>query len=42
MKHLGKTMWRNPMKIAIPLFGSRVSPRFGCEPEILIVDIEEH
>jgi predicted Fe-Mo cluster-binding NifX family protein len=30
------------MKIAIPLFGSRVSPRFGCEPEILIVDIEEH
>jgi predicted Fe-Mo cluster-binding NifX family protein len=29
------------MKIAIPLFGSRVSPRFGCEPEILIVDIEE-
>jgi predicted Fe-Mo cluster-binding NifX family protein len=28
------------MKIAIPLFGSRVSPRFGCEPEILIVDIE--
>jgi predicted Fe-Mo cluster-binding NifX family protein len=30
------------MKIAIPLFGSRVSPRFGCEPEILIVDIENH
>jgi predicted Fe-Mo cluster-binding NifX family protein len=29
------------MRIAIPLFGSRVSPRFGCEPEILIVDIEE-
>jgi predicted Fe-Mo cluster-binding NifX family protein len=29
------------MKIAIPLFGSRVSPRFGCESEILIVDIEE-
>jgi len=29
------------MKIAIPLFGSRVSPRFGCEPEILIVDIKE-
>jgi len=30
------------MKIAIPLFGSRVSPRFGYEPEMLIVDIEEH
>ncbi len=29
------------MKIAIPLFGSRVSPRFGCEPEMLIIDIEE-
>jgi predicted Fe-Mo cluster-binding NifX family protein len=29
------------MKIAIPLFGSRVSPRFGCESEILIVDIEQ-
>jgi predicted Fe-Mo cluster-binding NifX family protein len=29
------------MRIAIPLFGSRVSPRFGCEPEVLIVDIEE-
>ncbi len=29
------------MKIAIPLFGSRVSPRFGYEPEMLIVDIEE-
>jgi len=29
------------MRVAIPLFGSRVSPRFGCEPEILIVDIEE-
>jgi predicted Fe-Mo cluster-binding NifX family protein len=29
------------MKIAIPLFGSRVSPRFGCEPEVLIVDVEE-
>ena len=29
------------MKIAIPLFGSRVSPRFGCESDILIVDIEE-
>jgi predicted Fe-Mo cluster-binding NifX family protein len=29
------------MKIAIPLFGSRVSPRFGCESEILIVEIEE-
>jgi predicted Fe-Mo cluster-binding NifX family protein len=28
------------MKIAIPLFGSRVSPRFGCEPEILVVDVE--
>jgi predicted Fe-Mo cluster-binding NifX family protein len=28
------------MKIAIPLFGSRVSPRFGCESEILIVEIE--
>jgi predicted Fe-Mo cluster-binding NifX family protein len=28
------------MKVAIPLFGSRVSPRFGCEPEILIVDVE--
>jgi predicted Fe-Mo cluster-binding NifX family protein len=30
------------MKVAIPLFGSRVSPRFGCESEILIVDVEEH
>jgi predicted Fe-Mo cluster-binding NifX family protein len=30
------------MKVAIPLFGSRVSPRFGCEPEILIVDVENH
>jgi predicted Fe-Mo cluster-binding NifX family protein len=29
------------MKVAIPLFGSRVSPRFGCESEILIVDVEE-
>ena len=29
------------MKIAIPLFGSRISPHFGCQPEILIVDIEE-
>ena len=29
------------MKIAIPLFGSRVSPRFGFEPEVLIVDVEE-
>ncbi|HIE28501.1 TPA: hypothetical protein EYP66_14570 [Candidatus Poribacteria bacterium] len=28
------------MRIAIPLFGSRVSPRFGCEPEVLIVDVE--
>jgi predicted Fe-Mo cluster-binding NifX family protein len=28
------------MRIAIPLFGSRVSPRFGCESEILIVEIE--
>jgi predicted Fe-Mo cluster-binding NifX family protein len=28
------------MTIAIPLFGSRVSPRFGCEPEILIIDVE--
>ena len=30
------------MKIAIPLFSSRVSPRFGCETEILIVDIANH
>ncbi len=29
------------MKIAIPLFGSRVSPRFGCEPEMLIIEVEE-
>jgi predicted Fe-Mo cluster-binding NifX family protein len=29
------------MRIAIPLFGSRVSPRFGYEPEVLIVDVEE-
>jgi predicted Fe-Mo cluster-binding NifX family protein len=28
------------MRIAIPLFGSRVSPRFGYEPEMLIVDVE--
>ena len=30
------------MKIAIPLFGSRVSPRFGCESEILVVEVEEN
>jgi hypothetical protein len=28
------------VKIAIPLFGSRVSPRFGCTSEILIVNME--
>jgi len=27
------------MKVAVPLFGSRVSPRFGCAGEILIVEI---
>jgi len=28
------------MKAAIPLFGSRVSPRFGCAAEILIADAD--
>lgn len=28
------------MKVAIPLFGSWVSPRFGFAPEMLIVTIE--
>jgi predicted Fe-Mo cluster-binding NifX family protein len=28
------------VKIAIPLFGNRVSPRFDCAPQILIVTVE--
>ena len=27
-------------KVAIPLFGSRVSPRFDCAPDILMVTVE--
>lgn len=29
------------MKLAIPLFGSRVSPRFDCAPAFLIVIVEQ-
>ena len=29
------------MKIAIPIFGSRVSPRFDCAREIAIVTVDE-
>jgi len=29
------------MKLAVPLFGSRVSPRFGCAGEILIAEIAD-
>ncbi len=28
------------MKIAVPLFGSRISPRFDCSNEILVVEAE--
>jgi len=28
------------MKVAIPLFGSRVSPRFDCAPDILLATVE--
>ncbi|MDH5405975.1 MAG: hypothetical protein OEZ30_09830 [Candidatus Aminicenantes bacterium] len=27
-------------KVAIPLFGSRVSPRFDCAPDILLATVE--
>ena len=30
------------MKIAIPLFGSRVSPRFDCARRILLVTVEDN
>ncbi len=29
------------MRIAIPVFGSRVSPRFDCAMEVLIVDVDK-
>jgi len=29
------------MKVAVPLFGSRVSPRFGCAGEIMIAEIAD-
>ena len=29
------------MKVAIPLFSSRVSPRFGFAPEILVADVAD-
>lgn len=28
------------MKVAIPIFGPRVSPRFDCAPQILVVTVE--
>lgn len=28
------------MKVAIPLFGSRVSPRFDCAPDILFATVD--
>ncbi len=30
------------MKVAIPLFGSRVSPRFDCAQRILLVTVEDN
>lgn len=29
------------MKVAIPLFGSRVSPRFDCGAEMLLAEVED-
>ncbi len=29
------------MKIAVSLFGTRVSPRFDCAPQVLLVDVEQ-
>ena len=29
------------MKVAVPLFGSRVSPRFGCAGEIMVAEIAD-
>ncbi len=28
------------MRLAIPIFGSRVSPRFDCSQKILLVDVQ--
>lgn len=29
------------MRLAIPIFGSRVSPRFDCSQKILLVDVQD-
>lgn len=29
-----------PMKIAIPIFGARIAPRFDCAPWLLLITIE--
>jgi predicted Fe-Mo cluster-binding NifX family protein len=38
--HLVKFDTKGKMRLAIPTFGSRVSPRFDCSHRMLLVDIE--